>query len=287
MQYDYIKFPKNIFVDADEISHMNDKDILIITTGSQGEPSSALFRMSIGEHRHIKIKPTDLIVLSSRAIPGNEGSISGMLNHLQRAGAKVSADKDIHVSGHASIEEQKLMLRLVNPKFFLPVHGEYNHVVKHKETGMLCGIPERNIFLMTDGDSMEIAPKFMRKVKTVKIGKTYIDNQNNHQIENDIVIDRQKLASDGVVMIVAQVDSNNSKMIAKPRVTTFGLVADKQDKYFAKEMEDILEHFLVNIKEGLIENTRALENDLRQVVRKHIYRKMKKYPLIVPNVFVM
>jgi len=287
MQYEYVKFPKNIFIDADEVSQLSDKNVLIVTTGSQGEPNSALFRMSIGEHRHIKIKPTDTIVLSSRAIPGNENSISGMLNHLQRAGAKISADKDIHVSGHASMEEQKLVLRLVNPKFFLPVHGEYNHVMKHKETAMTCDVPERNIFLMTDGDSMEIAPKFMRKVKTVRIGKTYIDNQNNHQIENDIVLDRQKLALDGVVMIVAQVDANSSKMIAKPRVTTFGLVADKQDKYFAKEMEDVLEHFLINIKEGLIENTKALENDLRQVVRKHIYRKMKKYPLIVPNVFVM
>lgn len=286
MQYDYIKFPKNIFVEPEEISHMNDKDVLIVTTGSQGEPSSALFRMSIGEHRHIKIKPTDLIVLSSRAIPGNEGSISGMLNHLQRAGARVVTDKDIHVSGHASIEEQKLMLRLVNPKFFLPVHGEYNHVVKHKDTAMMCGVPERNILLMTDGEQIEIAPKFMRKVKTVKTGKTYIDNQNNHQIENDIVMDRQKLASDGIVMIVAQVDSQHSKMIAKPRVTTFGIVADRQDKYFAKEMEEVLEHFLIHMKDGLIENTRALENDLRQVVRKHIYRKMKKYPLIVPHVLV-
>ena len=287
MQYDYIRFPKSIFVDADEVSRLSDKEVLIITTGSQGEPSSALFRMSIGEHRHIKIKPTDLIVLSSRAIPGNEGSISGMLNHLQRAGAKVASDKDIHVSGHASIEEQKLMLRLVNPKFFLPVHGEYNHVMKHKETGIMCGVPERNILLMTDGEQIEIAPKYMRKVKTVKTGKTYIDNQNNHQIEDDIVLDRQKLASDGIVMLVAQVGAHNSRMLTKPKVTTFGLVADKQDKAFAKEMEDILEHFLVNIKEGLIENTRALENDLRQVVRKHIYRKMKKYPLIVPHVFVM
>jgi ribonuclease J len=286
MQYDYIKFPKNIFVDADEVSRLSDKEVLIVTTGSQGEPSSALFRMSTGEHRHIKIKPTDLIVLSSRAIPGNEGSISGMLNHLQRAGAGVVSEKDIHVSGHASIEEQKLMLRLVNPKFFLPIHGEYNHVVRHKETGMLCGVPERNILLMTDGEQIEVSPKYMRKVKTVKSGKTYIDNQNNHQIEDDIVLDRQKLATDGIVMIVAQVDGQHSKMLMKPKVTTFGIVADKQDKYFAKEMEDVLEHFLINIKDGLIENTRALENDLRQVVRKHIYRKMKKYPLIVPHVFV-
>jgi len=286
MQYDYIKLPKNIFVEPDQIGHMNDKEVLIVTTGSQGEPSSALFRMSIGEHRHVKIKPNDLIVLSSRAIPGNEGSISGMLNHLQRAGAKISREQNIHVSGHASIEEQKLMLRLVNPKFFLPVHGEYNHVMRHSETAVMCGVPERNIHIMNDGDTIEVAPKYMRKVKSVRTGKTYIDNQNNHKIDDDIVIDRQKLASDGIVMIVAQVDGQHSKMLSKPLVTTFGIVADKQDKNFAKEIEDVLEHFLLNIKEGLIENQRALENDLRQVVRKHIYRKMKKYPLIVPHVFV-
>ncbi len=286
MAYDYIRFPKNIFIDADEVVRMNDKEVLIVTTGSQGEPNSALFRMSIGEHRHIKIKPTDLIVLSSRAIPGNEGSISGMMNHLQRAGAKMCMDKDIHVSGHASMEEQKLMIRLCNPKFFLPVHGEYNHVMKHKETGMMCGIPERNILIMTDGEQIEIAPKFMRKVKTVKTGKTYIDNQNNHQIEDDIVLDRQKLASEGIVMMVVEVGSHDSKMMAKPRVTTFGIVPDRRDKAFAKEMEDVVEHYLLHIKDGLLENTRALENDLRQVVRKHIYRRMKKYPLIVPHILV-
>ncbi len=287
MQYDYIKLPKNIFVDADEVSRMNDKEVLIVTTGSQGEPSSALFRMSTGEHRHIKIKPSDLIVLSARAIPGNEGSISGMLNHLQRAGARVANDRDIHVSGHGGIEEQKLMLRLTNPKFFLPVHGEYNHIMKHKETGMQCGVPERNILLMSDGDCIEISPKYMRKAKTVRTGKTYIDNQNNHQIEDDIVIDRQKLANEGIVMLVAQVSEADSHLISKPNVTTFGIVADKHDKAFAQEMEDVLEQFLLNLKPGLIENPKALENDLRQVVRKHIYRKMKKYPLIVPHVLVM
>ena len=286
MQYDYVRFPKNAFVDADEVARLDDKEVLIVTTGSQGEANSALFRMSIGEHRHIKIKPTDLIVLSSRAIPGNEGSISGMLNHLQRAGASVEMSRDIHVSGHASMEEQKLMLRLVNPKFFLPIHGEYNHVMKHRETGIACGVPERNILLMTDGEQIEVAPKYMRKVKTVKTGKTYIDNQNNYKIDDDIILDRQKLASDGIVMMVVEVSEQNSKMLSKPKVTTFGIVPDKQDKFFAKEMEDIVEHFLMNLKPGLIENPKALENDLRQVVRKHIYRKMKKYPLIVPHVLV-
>lgn len=287
MAYDYIKLPKNVFVDADEVSRMKDKDVLIITTGSQGEASSALYRMAIGEHRHIKIKPTDLVVLSARAIPGNEGSISGMLNYLQRAGARVAQDRDIHVSGHAAQEEQKLMLRLVNPKFFLPIHGEYNHVMKHRETAITCGVPERNIIAMGDGETIEITPKFMRKVKTVKSGKVYVDNQNNNFIEDDIVIDRQKLANEGIVMIVAQVSESDSRLISRPKVTTFGLVADKNDRAFAQEMEDVLEHFLVNLKEGHLENPKAMEHDLRQVVRKHIYRKMKKYPLIVPSVFIM
>jgi ribonuclease J len=286
IQYDYVKFPKGIFIDADELANYEDNKVLIVTTGSQGEPNSALFRMSIGEHRHVKIKPTDLIVLSSRAIPGNEGSISGMLNHLQRAGAKVAMSKDIHVSGHASMEEQKLMLRLVNPKFFLPIHGEYNHVMRHKETGIACGVPERNILLMTDGEQIEISPKYMRKAKTVKTGKTYIDNQNNHKIDDDIILDRQKLATDGIVMMVIEVGEQDSKMLDHPKVTTFGIVPDRQDKAFAKEMQEIVEQFLLNIKPGLIENGRALENDLRQVVRKHIFRKMKKYPLIVPHVLV-
>jgi len=286
MQYDYIRIPKNVFIEPDEVGMLNDKDVLIVTTGSQGEPSSALFRMAIGEHRHIKIKPTDTIVLSSRAIPGNEASISQMLNYLQRCGAKVENSRDIHVSGHASIIEQQLMLRLVNPKFFLPVHGEYNHIMKHKETAIGCGVPERNIYLMTDGESIEVTPKYMRKVKTVKVGKTYIDNQNNDEIEDDIVLDRQKLATDGVVIIVAQISQDSAKMMDKPRVTSFGLVADKQDRAFAKEIEGIIEQFLINMREGLILNHKAFEAELRQVVRKHIFRKLKKYPLIVPNIFI-
>jgi ribonuclease J len=286
MQYKYLEFPKNIFVDADDVARMNDKEVLIITTGSQGEQNSALFRTAIGEHRHIKIKPSDLVILSSRAIPGNEGGISEMTNHLEKAGARIARDRDLHVSGHGGIEEQKLLLRLAKPKFFMPIHGEYNHVMRHKETAMQCGIPERNILLMGDGDCIEVTPKYMRKAKSVKSGKTYIDNQNNLMIADDVVVDRQKMANDGMVMIIAQVSQSDSKLLAKPRVTSFGIVPDRQDKAFAAEMEDVLEHFLVNLKPGLIENAKAMENDLRAVVRKHIYRKMKKYPLIVPNVFV-
>ena len=288
MNLGYVKFPKDQFIDAHEVNKYNDKEILIVTTGSQGESMSALYRMAIHEHRHIKIKPDDQIVLSAKAIPGNEGSVSGIINHLLKAGAKVAYQDypDIHVSGHAAQEEQKLMLRLVKPKFFLPVHGEYNHALKHGQTGNDCGVLERNVYIMSDGEQIEVSPKYLKKVKTVKTGKVYIDNQLNHKIADDIILDRQTMANEGVVMIVAQINESDRTMAQKPKVTSFGLVSDKQDKFFSKEIEDLLTIFLENIKPGILKNTRILEDELRKVVRKHCTRKYKKYPMIVPTIFV-
>lgn len=288
MNLGYIKFPKDQFIEAHEVNKYNDNEVLIVTTGSQGESMSALYRMAIHEHRHIKIKPDDQIILSAKAIPGNEASVSGIINHLLKAGAKVAYQdfSDIHVSGHAAQEEQKLMLRLVKPKFFLPVHGEYNHALKHGQTGIDCGVLERNVYIMSDGEQIEITPKYLKKVKTVKTGKVYIDNQLNHKISDDIIIDRQTMANEGVIMIVAQVNENDRTLAQKPKVTSFGLVPDKQDKYFSKEIEDLLGLFLSNMKPGIFKNNRILEDELRKVVRKHCFRKYKKYPMIVPTIFV-
>ena len=284
----YVKFPKDSFIDPHEVNKYKDEEVLIVTTGSQGEPMSALFRMAIHEHRHIKIKPTDQIVLSAKAIPGNEASVSGILNNLLKAGAKVAYQDypDIHVSGHAAQEEQKLMLRLVKPKFFMPVHGEYNHALKHGKTGIDCGILERNLYIMNAGEQIEVTPKYMKKVKTVKSGKVYIDNQLNHKISDDIVLDRQTMANEGVVMIVAQINENDRTLADRAKVTSFGLVPDKQDKFFAKEIEDLLAIFLANVKPGIFKNTRMIEDEIRKVVRKHCIRKYKKYPMIVPTIFV-
>ena len=288
MTLGYLKFPKDRFIDAHEVNKFLDKEVLIVTTGSQGEPMSALFRMSIHEHRHIKIKPTDTIVLSAKAIPGNEGSVSEIINQIQKAGAAVAYQNyaDIHVSGHAAQEEQKLMLRLTKPKFFLPIHGEYNHVVRHIQTGVDCGVLERNTYILSDGEQVEIAPKYLKKVKTVKTGKTYIDNQRNRKIGDDVVIDRQTMANEGVIMIVAQISENERKIVGPSRVSSFGMVDSKVEKTFAKEIEDILENFLEHIKPGILQNTRAVEEELRKVVRKHCVRKYRKYPMIVPTIFV-
>lgn len=289
MELGYIKLDRKIFIDADEVSKYKDNEVLIVTTGSQGETMSALYRMATDEHKFIKIKPTDQVIISSKAIPGNEASVSAVLDYLLKAGAKVAYQEfsEIHVSGHASIEEQKLMLTLTKPKFFLPVHGEYNHITKHKETAMKCGIPERNIYLMSDGDQVELCQKYVKRVKTVKTGKVFVDNQINKQIADDVVIDRQKLADSGIVVIIAQIDKTTKTLINKPRVFSYGLVADKHDHAFSKDMAEVLGQFFINVKDEVLNDPRFLENQIRQVLRKHIFRKIKKYPTIVPTIFVM
>ena len=277
------------FIEVHEVPKYADHEVLIVTTGSQGETMAALNRMATDEHRHIKLKPSDTVIISASAIPGNEASVSKLMNLLIKAGVTVRYKEfsDIHVSGHAAQEEQKLILRLVQPKFFLPVHGEYNHIAKHAQTAVSCGVDERNILLMSDGDQVEITPKYLKKVKTVKTGKTYIDNQNNMTIENDVVLDRQKLAEDGIVTIVAQVSQSNGKLVGKPIVYTHGLVPDKEDKKFAKEIEQIIETMLLNMKEGGMKDHTFIENEIRNAVRKHVIRTKKRYPLIIPTVFIV
>lgn len=289
MELGYIDLDRRIFIDPHEVNKYNDKDVLIVTTGSQGETMSALYRMATNEHRHIRIKPTDQIIISAKAIPGNEASVSRVLNFLIKAGAKVAYQdfSEIHVSGHAAMEEQKLMLRMVKPKYFMPVHGEYNHIHKHAQTGIACGVNPRNIYLMSDGEQIEVSQRGLRKVGTVKAGKTYIDNQINKQIDDDVVIDRQNLAEAGIVMLIVQIDEQTKKLIGKPVVRTYGIVPDKRDKAFSKEMEDLLDQFLINAKPEQLQDAKVIEKDLRQVLRKHIFRTYKKYPTIVPTVFLM
>jgi len=277
------------FIEVHEVPKYSDNEILVVTTGSQGETMAALNRMATDEHRHIKLKPSDTVIISASAIPGNEASVSGLMNKLVKAGVTVRYREfgDIHVSGHAAQEEQKLILRLIQPKFFLPVHGEYNHIAKHAKTAVECGVDERNILLMSDGDQIELTTKYLKKVKTVKSGKTYIDNQNNMTIENDVVLDRQKLAEDGIINVVGQISQSTQKVVGKLIITTHGLVPDKEDNKFAKEIEVLIETMLLNMKPESLKNHKDVENDIRGVVRKHVVRTKKRYPLIIPTVFIV
>jgi ribonuclease J len=284
----YVDIPDKHFIDAHEVPKYPENQILVVTTGSQGEAMAALSRMATNEHRHIKLKPSDTIIISAHAIPGNEGSVSALMNKLVKAGVTVRyKDFDnIHVSGHAGQEEQKLILRLVQPKFFLPVHGEYNHIHKHSKTAISCGVDSRNILLMSDGDQIEITTKYLKKVKTVKTGKSYIDNQNNQEIQSDVVEDRQKLSLDGVVNIALQINKSTKKMVGKAVINTHGLVPDKEDKRFAHEIQNMIETFLINAEEKQLSSPKAIQDELRSIVRKYIVRTKRRYPIITPVVFM-
>jgi len=285
----FIDIPDKHFIDAHEVSKFADSEVLVVTTGSQGEEMAALSRMATDEHRHIKLKPSDTVIISAHAIPGNEGSVSSLMNKLVKAGVTVRYKdfENIHVSGHASQEEQKLILRLAQPKFFLPVHGEYNHIAKHAKTAVSCGVNERNILLMSDGDQVEITTKYLKKVKTIKVGKSYIDNQNNKEIKVDVVNDRQKMAEDGIVNVALQISQSTKKVVGKVVITSHGLVPNKEDKRFAHEIENIIKTFLLNVNDTQIASAKVLQEELRSIIRKHIVRTKRRYPIITLVIFLV
>ena len=284
----YVDLDDKYFIESHEIPKYPEEKLLIVTTGSQGEIMAALSRMAANEHRHVKLKPSDTIIISAHAIPGNEGSVSSLMNKLVKTGVTVRYKdfENIHVSGHAAQEEQKLILRLVQPKFFLPVHGEYNHIFKHSKTAIDCGVDPRNILLMSDGDQIEITTKYLKKVKTVKTGKSYIDNQNNREIKSDVVEDRQKLSQDGIVNIAMQINKSTKKLVGKAVINSSGLVPQKESKRFAHEIDNIIDTFLINAEEKQLTSANTIQNEINGIVRKFIVRTKRRYPIINTVVFM-
>ena len=285
MELGYLKLDKKHFIEPDELENFKDEQILIVTTGSQGETMSALYRMATDEHRHVKIKPSDQVIISARAIPGNETSVSNVIDLLLKAGAKVSYQEfaDIHVSGHGAQEEQKLLLRLVQPKYFLPVHGEYNHILKHKESAMLCGVEDKNVYLMSNGDQIEVSPKHLKRVRTVKTGKTFIDNQVNREIEDDLVSARQQLALNGILLLNFAIDPKSRRFHGKPQFLSFGLVSGKIKHSLNSELEGFLIKLFADASEKVLNDKRALNELVRNNLRKYLFKKYKTYPNLIIN----
>ncbi len=282
----YIHLPYQSFIEANEVAKYPDNEILIVTTGSQGETMSALYRMATDEHRHISIKPNDLVIISAKAIPGNEASVSAVLNFLIKKEAKVAYQEfdNIHVSGHAAQEEQKLMLRLIKPKFFLPVHGEYNHVARHKQTAISCGVPEKNIYLMEDGDQVEVGPVFIKKVGAIKSGKSYVDNQSNLSIDTSIVQQREEVASAGVFAATIFVNKNKQALLESSQFSSLGLVGFKDEKHLTKEIQGGLELLLKSSNAEILNSPKKLEDHTRNFIRKVLFKKFRKYPAIICHV---
>ena len=280
----YIKVPDNVFIDIDMIKSYPDEKLTIITTGSQGETMSALTRMASGEHKKVQITPNDLIIISANPIPGNENSVSKVIDDLMKIGAEViyNALEDIHVSGHACQEEQKLMISLVRPKYFIPVHGEYRQLIAHSETAKKIGVNPENIFIMTNGRILELNEYEAKLTGTVPVGKIMVDGLGVGDVGNIVLRDRQRLSQDGLIIIVLTMDSTTGRVVAGPDVLSRGFVYVRESENLMEEIKQLLRAKILKLEEKHITDWTTIKSLLREELRDYIYKKTKREPMILP-----
>ena len=281
----YIECPDNIFIDIDMINNYTDDKLLIITTGSQGETMSALTRMASGTHRKVKITPNDLIIISANPIPGNEKSVSKVIDSLMQIGAEVvySALEDVHVSGHACQEEQKLIIALTKPKYFIPVHGEYRHLIAHSETAKSMGIPRENIFKLENGRVLEIDKKSAEFTTTVQSGNILVDGLGVGDVGNVVLRDRQHLSQDGLIIVVLTMD-NSGQVVAGPDVISRGFVYVKENGNVMDDIKNAVRNEVRRCEYQGISDWTTIKNSIRENLKDYIFAKTKRNPMIIPIV---
>ncbi len=280
----YIKCPDNIFIDIDMIGNYTDDKLVIITTGSQGEPMSALTRMAAGDHRKIKITPNDLIIISATPIPGNEKYVSKVIDDLMQLGAEVvySALANVHVSGHACQEEQKLIMALAKPKYFIPVHGEYRQLRAHAETAELMGISKDNIFMLTNGRILEINEEECKFNGTVPSGRILVDGLGVGDVGNIVLRDRQHLAQDGLIVIVLTMDSQTGEVVAGPDVISRGFVYVRESENLMDDVKSVVRHEISKCEERGIRDWATIKSTVKENLRDYLFIKTKRNPMIIP-----
>ena len=280
----YIECPENIFIDIDMIKNYTDEQLVIITTGSQGEPMSALTRMAAGDHRKVKITPNDLIIISATPIPGNEKYVSKVIDDLMQIGAEVvySSLEDIHVSGHACQEEQKLILALTKPKYFIPVHGEYRQLIAHSETAQSMGIDKDNIIMLTNGRVLEIGENGADFTGTVPSGRVLVDGLGVGDVGNIVLRDRQHLSQDGLIVIVLTMDSQTGEVVAGPDVISRGFVYVRESENLMDDVKNVVRHEIGKCEEKGIRDWSTIKSTVRENLRDYIFAKTKRNPMIIP-----
>ena len=280
----YIECPENLFIDIDKIGIYNDEQLVIITTGSQGEPMSALTRMAAGDHRKVKITQNDLVIISANPIPGNEKFVSKVIDDLMQIGAEVvySALADVHVSGHACQEEQKLILALAKPKYFIPVHGEYRQLISHGETARSMGIEEKNILYMSNGRVLEINEEEAKFTGTVPSGKVLVDGLGVGDVGNIVLRDRQHLSQDGLIVIVLTMDSSTGEVVAGPDVISRGFVYVRESESLMDDVKSVVRHEISKCEERGIRDWATIKSTVRENLRDYIFMKTKRNPMIIP-----
>ena len=280
----YLKVPEGVLVDIDMISRYPADKMCIVTTGSQGEPMSALTRMAMGEHRQVSITPQDFIIISANPIPGNEKYVTKVVNELMKLGSEVvyEAMYDVHVSGHACQEEQKLILSITKPKYFIPVHGEYKHLVKHKATAMSVGIPESNIIIGEIGNVIETDGVDMKITGQVPAGKILVDGLGVGDVGAIVLRDRKHLAQDGLIIAVATIDRVSGDVLAGPDVVSRGFVYVRESEELMDEAKRLLAQTLQSCLDHDMREWNAIKGKMRDSLSDYIYLKTKRSPMILP-----
>lgn len=280
----YMDIPENVMTDVDQINKLPNDRVVIISTGSQGESMSALYRMAFSEHKQIAIKPGDRVIISASAIPGNETTISRVIDELFHRGAEVIYDRhtDLHVSGHACQEEHKMMLALTRPKYFIPVHGEYRMLVRHAELGKLMGVAPQNIVIAENGDVIEIGRKSIAKNGAVQAGAVLLDGSGAGEVGSVVMRDRHKLAEDGMIVIVLPYSSHNHKILGEPEIVTRGFIYVKDSEELMDELKRVTMESVASCEHSKTVDWSAIKSKVKNNVSGYLFKTMHRSPMILP-----
>ena len=284
IELEYLNMPDNTLIDISEIKNYTDDKLVIITTGSQGETMSALSRIASNEHKQVSIRPGDKIIISASSIPGNEKNISNVINELTRKGADVVYEgiADIHVSGHARQEELKLMLSLIKPKYFMPVHGEYVHLLSHRDIAVSLGIPKENIFVMNIGDVLELSKKDAKVNGTVPAGQVLVDGLGVGDVGNIVLRDRKNLSENGLMVVVVTIDSASGTILAGPDIISRGFVYVRESEDLMEEARAVINDALIKCEMKHISGWSNIKNIIRDTLKNFLWQKTKRSTMILP-----
>lgn len=280
----YMDIPDGVLMDLNQIKGQPKDRTVIISTGSQGESMSALYRMAFSEHKQINIDAGDRIIISASAIPGNETTISRVIDELFHKGAEVIYDRhtDLHVSGHASQEDQKMMLALTKPKFFIPVHGEYRMLCKHAELGRMMGVAPNNIVIAENGSVIELSRKSIKSVDIVPAGRVFVDGSGVGDVGSVVLRDRKHLAQDGMIVVVLALSGEDSSLVSGPEIVTRGFIYEKESENLIEEMKRVIFESLESCRHQRITDWAGIKNKVRTNLTGYLYKTTKRSPMILP-----
>lgn len=280
----YLEIPEGIMIDISEIKNYNDDEIVIITTGSQGEPMAALSKIALSEHRQVEIKPDDRVIISASSIPGNEKTISKVINELFKKGAEVIYEglREIHVSGHAKQEEIKLMHALIKPKYFMPIHGEYRHLKQHAELAIGMGMKKENTFVMGIGDVLELSKDTAKINGSVPAGRVLVDGLGIGDVGNIVLRDRKHLSQDGLIVVVVTMDKESGTSIAGPDIISRGFVYVRESEDLIEEARKVVRDALNKCEEKKITEWSYMKSLIKDTLKDYLWQKTKRSPMILP-----